>query len=102
MLQERLKALTDIVWPEIALLVKERIQQAREEGMLLIDTCQSCVCVCMYVCLCVSVFVCFHLCVQTVGLCSPVAQLVEHGACNARRVGSEHKMYIRMTVSRFE
>ncbi|XP_076008100.1 bifunctional coenzyme A synthase [Genypterus blacodes] len=30
--QERLKALTDIVWPEIALLVKERINQAREEG----------------------------------------------------------------------
>lgn len=30
--QERLKALTDIVWPEIALLVKNRIQQAREEG----------------------------------------------------------------------
>lgn len=30
--KERLKALTDIVWPEIALLVKERIQQAREEG----------------------------------------------------------------------
>lgn len=30
--QERLTALTDIVWPEIALLVKNRIQQAREEG----------------------------------------------------------------------
>ncbi|XP_054454828.1 bifunctional coenzyme A synthase [Anoplopoma fimbria] len=30
--QERLKALTDIVWPEIALLVKSRISQAREEG----------------------------------------------------------------------
>ncbi|XP_030625957.1 bifunctional coenzyme A synthase [Chanos chanos] len=30
--KERLKALTDIVWPEIALLVKERIQQAKEEG----------------------------------------------------------------------
>ncbi|KAM6951236.1 bifunctional coenzyme A synthase [Aplochiton taeniatus] len=30
--KERLKALTDIVWPEIALLVKGRIQQAREEG----------------------------------------------------------------------
>ncbi|KAA8581491.1 hypothetical protein FQN60_003072 [Etheostoma spectabile] len=30
--QERLKALTDIVWPEIALLVKNRISQAREEG----------------------------------------------------------------------
>lgn len=29
---ERLKALTDIVWPEIALLVEQRIQQAREEG----------------------------------------------------------------------
>ncbi|CAJ1080341.1 bifunctional coenzyme A synthase [Xyrichtys novacula] len=29
---ERLKALTDIVWPEIALLAKERISQAREEG----------------------------------------------------------------------
>ncbi|XP_062381665.1 bifunctional coenzyme A synthase [Sardina pilchardus] len=29
---ERLKALTDIVWPEIALLVKKRIQQAKEEG----------------------------------------------------------------------
>lgn len=33
-LQERLKALTDIVWPEIALLVKKRIQQAKEEGMV--------------------------------------------------------------------
>lgn len=31
--QERLKALTDIVWPEIALLVKNLISQAREEGM---------------------------------------------------------------------
>ncbi|KAM6963867.1 bifunctional coenzyme A synthase isoform 1-T1 [Tautogolabrus adspersus] len=30
--QVRLKALTNIVWPEIALLVKERIRQAREEG----------------------------------------------------------------------
>lgn len=30
--QERLKALTKIVWPEIALLVKERINQARAEG----------------------------------------------------------------------
>lgn len=30
--QEGLKALTDIVWPEIALLVKKRISQAREEG----------------------------------------------------------------------
>ncbi|XP_028989092.1 bifunctional coenzyme A synthase isoform X2 [Betta splendens] len=30
--QERLKALTDIVWPEIALLVKNRIGQARDEG----------------------------------------------------------------------
>ncbi|KAM4715472.1 bifunctional coenzyme A synthase isoform 1-T4 [Anableps anableps] len=30
--QERLKCLTDIVWPEIALLVKETINQAREEG----------------------------------------------------------------------
>lgn len=30
--QERLKALTDIVWPEIALLVKHRINQAKEEG----------------------------------------------------------------------
>lgn len=30
--EERLKALTDIVWPEIALLVKERIQQAKEDG----------------------------------------------------------------------
>ncbi|TMS22309.1 Bifunctional coenzyme A synthase [Larimichthys crocea] len=30
--QERLKALTDIVWPEIALLVKSIISQAREEG----------------------------------------------------------------------
>ncbi|MED6238538.1 hypothetical protein ATANTOWER_024180 [Ataeniobius toweri] len=30
--QERLKCLTDIVWPEIALLVKQTINQAREEG----------------------------------------------------------------------
>ncbi|KAM7381552.1 hypothetical protein PAMA_012409 [Pampus argenteus] len=30
--KERLKALTDIVWPEIALLVNNRISQAREEG----------------------------------------------------------------------
>ncbi|XP_026057332.1 bifunctional coenzyme A synthase-like [Carassius auratus] len=30
--QERLKALTDIVWPEIALLVKKRIDQAKEQG----------------------------------------------------------------------
>lgn len=30
--QERLKALTDIVWPEIALLVKNRVSQARDEG----------------------------------------------------------------------
>jgi len=30
--QERLKALTDIVWPEIALLVQEQILQAREQG----------------------------------------------------------------------
>lgn len=30
--QERLKALTDIVWPEIARLVKHRINQAKEEG----------------------------------------------------------------------
>ncbi|CAL8301329.1 unnamed protein product [Lota lota] len=30
--KERLKALTDIVWPEIALLTKEQIQQAREQG----------------------------------------------------------------------
>ncbi|XP_068161253.1 bifunctional coenzyme A synthase [Antennarius striatus] len=30
--QGRLKALTDIVWPEIAALVKGRISQAREEG----------------------------------------------------------------------
>ncbi|XP_077406515.1 bifunctional coenzyme A synthase [Vanacampus margaritifer] len=30
--QERLKALTDIVWPEIALLVKNIISQAREQG----------------------------------------------------------------------
>ncbi|XP_063078026.1 bifunctional coenzyme A synthase isoform X2 [Engraulis encrasicolus] len=30
--QEKLKALTDIVWPEIALLVKKQIQQAKEEG----------------------------------------------------------------------
>lgn len=31
-MQERLKALTNIVWPEIALLVKNTISQAREEG----------------------------------------------------------------------
>ncbi|KAJ7984620.1 hypothetical protein DPEC_G00356660 [Dallia pectoralis] len=30
--KKRLKALTDIVWPEIALRLKQRIQQAREEG----------------------------------------------------------------------
>ncbi|KAM3849266.1 bifunctional coenzyme A synthase [Diretmus argenteus] len=30
--QERLKALTDIVWPEIALLVKNRILRARDNG----------------------------------------------------------------------
>ncbi|KAG7506979.1 bifunctional coenzyme A synthase [Solea senegalensis] len=30
--QERLKALTHIVWPEIALLVKNTISQARQEG----------------------------------------------------------------------
>ncbi|XP_029383777.1 bifunctional coenzyme A synthase [Echeneis naucrates] len=30
--KERLKALTDIVWPEIALLVKKAISQAGEEG----------------------------------------------------------------------
>ncbi|XP_077594815.1 bifunctional coenzyme A synthase [Stigmatopora nigra] len=30
--QDRLKALTDIVWPEIALLVDDVISQAREEG----------------------------------------------------------------------
>ncbi|KAK5850940.1 hypothetical protein PBY51_001774 [Eleginops maclovinus] len=30
--KERLKALTDIVWPEIALLVKNIISQARKEG----------------------------------------------------------------------
>ncbi|XP_071319737.1 bifunctional coenzyme A synthase [Trachinotus anak] len=30
--QEKLKALTDIVWPEIALLVKKTIRQAGEEG----------------------------------------------------------------------
>ncbi|XP_033963471.1 bifunctional coenzyme A synthase [Pseudochaenichthys georgianus] len=30
--KERLKALTDIVWPEIALLVKNIISQAKEEG----------------------------------------------------------------------
>lgn len=29
--QERLKALTDIVWPEIALIVQKRINQARDE-----------------------------------------------------------------------
>ena len=33
--QEWLKALTDIVWPEIALLVKEQIEQAREQGTVL-------------------------------------------------------------------
>lgn len=33
MIQERLKALTDIVWPEIANLVKDKIRQAREDGM---------------------------------------------------------------------
>ena len=33
--QERLKALTDIVWPEIALLIKEQIQQARDQGTVL-------------------------------------------------------------------
>lgn len=32
--QERLKALTDIVWPEIALLVQKRINQARDEGIV--------------------------------------------------------------------
>lgn len=32
-LQDRLKALTDIVWPEIALLVKQKIQRARVEGV---------------------------------------------------------------------
>ncbi|XP_056594252.1 bifunctional coenzyme A synthase isoform X1 [Triplophysa dalaica] len=31
--QERLKALTDIVWPEIALLVKKEIQLAKERDM---------------------------------------------------------------------
>lgn len=35
--QERLKALTDIVWPEIARLVKKRIDQAKQQG--------KCVCV---------------------------------------------------------
>ncbi|CAF93143.1 unnamed protein product, partial [Tetraodon nigroviridis] len=30
--KERLKALTDIVWPEIALLVKDKIRQAKEDG----------------------------------------------------------------------
>ncbi|KAM9716742.1 bifunctional coenzyme A synthase [Menidia menidia] len=30
--KERLKALTDIVWPEIALLVKDRISRAKDEG----------------------------------------------------------------------
>ncbi|XP_061087388.1 bifunctional coenzyme A synthase [Conger conger] len=30
--KERLQSLTDIVWPEIALCVKQKIQQAREEG----------------------------------------------------------------------
>lgn len=32
--QERLKVLTDIVWPEIALLVQKRINQARDEGIV--------------------------------------------------------------------
>lgn len=32
--QVRLKALTDIVWPEIALLVQKRINQARDEGIV--------------------------------------------------------------------
>lgn len=32
--QERLKALTDIVWPEIALIVQKRINQARDEGIV--------------------------------------------------------------------
>lgn len=32
--QERLKILTDIMWPEIARLVKARISQAGEEGDL--------------------------------------------------------------------
>lgn len=31
-MQERLKALTDIVWPEIKHLVTCRINQAREKG----------------------------------------------------------------------
>ncbi|TRY96526.1 hypothetical protein DNTS_017768, partial [Danionella cerebrum] len=31
--QERLKALTDIVWPEIALLVQKRIDEAKEQGI---------------------------------------------------------------------
>ncbi|XP_066538696.1 bifunctional coenzyme A synthase [Hoplias malabaricus] len=35
--KEKLKSLTDIVWPEIAALVKERVQKAKEEG--------KCVCV---------------------------------------------------------
>ncbi|CAK6956689.1 bifunctional coenzyme A synthase [Scomber scombrus] len=30
--QERLKALTDIVWPEIALLAKNKVSKARDEG----------------------------------------------------------------------
>ncbi|XP_062330780.1 bifunctional coenzyme A synthase [Osmerus eperlanus] len=30
--KDRLKALTDIVWPEIALLVKDRIQEAGDQG----------------------------------------------------------------------
>lgn len=41
--QERLKALTDIVWPEIALLVKKRIEQAKEQGEAFI-TFFSCSC----------------------------------------------------------
>lgn len=32
--QVRLKALTDIVWPEIAFLVQKRINQARDEGIV--------------------------------------------------------------------
>lgn len=32
--QVRLKALTDIVWPEIALLVQKRINKARDEGIV--------------------------------------------------------------------
>lgn len=43
-MQERLKALTDIVWPEIKHLVKCRINQAREEGsvQLILIFMQSC------------------------------------------------------------